>query len=240
MFFNIEFHPLHMTPEDLLRVEPEVLAKLILHKRERISHTLPKMLESVGTEKQTAEQLARRSRDKKADIEPKFNNLIKERNELTNSIPQEFNLGVMNATELNDFNQLLSRIQSEKTTPDEFLQYLKKLSNICSQHGFELETLRNYNSSIKANQALSELSNDYKLAMSNWNENESHRRKLESKFTKLSANLKNSDVAIAYWQEKLNSNFDELLIDAKRVADGGPSSRQLSRNKKRSNNLRRS
>ena len=54
-----------MTPEDLLRVEPEVLAKLILHKRERISQSLPKIIESLGEEKHTAENLARKSRAEK-------------------------------------------------------------------------------------------------------------------------------------------------------------------------------
>ena len=86
MFFNIEFHQRHMTPEDLLRVEPKVLAKLILHKRERISHSLPKTIESVAAEKHTAEKLARRSRDIKEEIEPKFNNLLKERNQIVQSI----------------------------------------------------------------------------------------------------------------------------------------------------------
>ncbi|HII22868.1 MAG TPA: hypothetical protein HA359_01270, partial [Candidatus Poseidoniaceae archaeon] len=71
------------------------------------------------------------------------------------------------------------------------------------------------------------------------NENESNRRRLESKFTKLSTNLRDSSTSKDYWQDKLNSDFEDLLIDAKRVAEGGLSSRQLSRNNKGKNNSRR-
>ena len=84
MFFNIEFHHRYMSPEDLLRVEPEVLAKLILHKRERVSQLLPKTIEEVAIEKSTAEKLARQSRARKEEIEPKFNNLVKERQQIIN------------------------------------------------------------------------------------------------------------------------------------------------------------
>jgi len=228
-----------MTPEDLLRVEPKVLAKLILHKRERISQSLPKMIDSIGTEKQTAEKLARRSRDKKEDIEPKFINLIKERNQLLISITQVLDLENLTDTEVTDFNQFLSQIQSSETTSEEFVQHLEKLTHKCLENGLDIKKLDDYNLSIKANEALSELSRDYEIAKNNWNENETHRRKLESKFAKLSTNLKDSDAAKNYWHEKLNSNFDELLEDAKRVAEGGPSSRQLSRNRKRTNTRRR-
>ncbi|GIQ97456.1 MAG: hypothetical protein CM15mP3_04900 [Candidatus Poseidoniales archaeon] len=79
MFFNIEFYPPYMSPEDLLRVEPEVLAKLILHKREQITQKLPGTIETIAEQKLTAEKLARQSRSKKDDLEPKVNNLIKER-----------------------------------------------------------------------------------------------------------------------------------------------------------------
>jgi hypothetical protein len=228
-----------MTPEDLLRVEPEVLAKLILHKRERVSQSLPKMIDSIAAEKQTAEKLARRSRDKKEDIEPKFNNLIKERNQLLISIPQAIDLENLSDNEVTEFNQFLSQIQSSEINSEDYLQYLEKLTNKCLENGLDIKKLDDYNLSIKANNALYELSSDYEIAKNNWNENEAHRRRLESKFTKLSSNLKDSDAAKNYWQEKLNSNFDELLVDAKRVADGGPSSRQLSRNRRLTNNRRR-
>ena len=229
-----------MTPEDLLRVEPKVLAKLILHKRERISHSLPKTIESVATEKHTAEKLARRSRDTKEEIEPKYNNLLKERNQIIQSISNARLSVDLNKEDNSELSELISAMEAKKTTSDSYLKKLEKITTICSKYDFNIEDLRDYNISVKANQALSELASDYEKAKNEWNENESHRRKLESKFTKLSTNLKDSEKAKEFWLDKIESNFDELLIDAKRVANGGPSSRQISRNRKQTNSARRS
>ena len=204
-----------MTPEDLLRVEPKVLAKLILHKRERISHSLPKTIESVATEKHTAEKLARRSRDTKEEIEPKYNNLLKERNQFIQSISNARLSVDLNKEDNSEVSELISAMEAKKTTSDSYLKKLEKITTICSKYDFNIEDLRDYNISVKANQALSELASDYEKAKNDWNENESHRRKLESKFTKLSTNLKDSEKAKKFWLDKIESNFDELLIDAK-------------------------
>ena len=229
-----------MTPEDLLRVEPKVLAKLILHKRERISHSLPKTIESVAAEKHTAEKLARRSRDIKEEIEPKYNNLVKERNQIIQSISKASLSVDLNPEDNSELSKLASAMESNKTTPDSYLKKLEKITSLWSKYDLNIEDLRDYNISVKANQALSELASDYEKAKNDWNENESHRRNLESKYTKLSTNLKDSEKAKEFWLDKIESNFDELLIDAKRVAGGGPSSRQISRNRKQTNSARRS
>jgi len=239
MFFNIEFHPPYMTPEDLLRIEPQVLAKLILHKRERISQSLPGIIEAVATEKATAEKLARQSRDKKEDLEPKFNNLIKERSQVIDLISESIHLEELSKDESSELTQILSITQSSDTTSEEFLRQIEKLSERCLKYNIDIAKLSDYNISIKANIALSDISEDYQNAKNNWNENESHRRRLESKFTKLSTSLKDCETSKEYWNEKINSNFDELLVDANRVASGGPSSRQLSRNRKQTNAKRR-
>ena len=228
-----------MTPEDLLLVKPEVLAKLILHKRERILQSLPEIIESVATEKAIAEKLARQSRDRKEDIEPKFKNLIKERNLLIGSISQANNLESQGDDERSEFTRLLSTIKSSDTTAKEFSKLIEKLAKLCTKFDLDIQKLPDYDISIKANSALSAISKDYHIANNNWNENESHRRRLESKFNKLSTNLKDSEAAKNYWEEKINSDFDDLLVDANRVASGGPSSRQLSRNRKQINIKRR-
>ncbi len=221
-----------MTPEDLLLVKPEVLAKLILHKRERISQSLPEIIESVATEKATAEKLARQSRYKKEDIEPKFKNLIKERYLIIESISQASIIEDLSEDERSEFNRLLSVTNSNETTAKEFSEQMEALAKMCTKYDLDIQKLPDYNISTKANFALSELSKDYLIANNDWNENESHRRRLESKFKKLSTSLKDSEAAKNYWEQKINSDFEELLVDANRVASGGPSSRQLSRNRK--------
>ena len=221
-----------MTPEDLLRVEPEVLAKLILHKREKIALSLPDTIEAIAEQKHMAEKLARQSRSKKDDLEPKVNNLLKERltivKELTGKLPSDHPSIDTTSPDADIIQQLLTN----KTTSQEFAEQLSTIIQTYQQQGGDIEGLVHYKSSVKANNALAELTNDFELAKNQWNDNEVNRRKLESKFTKMSSNLKDSDTSIQYWQQKLSTNLDDLLIDAKRVAAGGLSSRQILRNNK--------
>ena len=50
MFFNIEFYHGGVTPKDMMAVRTEVLTKLILHKRERITQSLPELISQTGDE----------------------------------------------------------------------------------------------------------------------------------------------------------------------------------------------
>ena len=194
-------------------VEPEVLAKLILHKRERVSQSLPKTIEEVAIEKSTAEKLARQSRARKEEIEPKFNNLVKERQQILIEINEL--LESKDLTEADsDYNQMIERLSSADTGADEFNEQLALLIDKISSDIGEMDTLNHYESSIKANEALASINEEYTKAKNAWNENETHRRKLESKFTKMSSSLRDSNLAKDFWQEKLNSSLEDLLVDA--------------------------
>ena len=151
------------------RVEPEVLAKLILHKRERVSQSLPKTIEEVAIEKSTAEKLARQSRAKKEEIEPKFNNLVKERQQILIEINEL--LESKNLTEPNsDCNQMIERLSSADTGADEFSEQLALLIDKISRDIGEMDTLNHYESSIKANEALASINEEYTKAKNAWNE----------------------------------------------------------------------
>ena len=138
-----------------------------------------------------------------------------------------------------DYNQMIERLSASETGSNEFNELLALLIDKISSDIREMDTLNHYDSSIKANEALASINEEYTKAKNAWNENESHRRKLESKFTKISSNLRDSNLAKDFWQEKLNSSLEDLLVDAKRVAEGGKSSRQVLRNKRFVNNNRR-
>ena len=228
-----------MTPEDLLRVEPEVLAKLILHKRERISQSLPKIIESIGEEKHTAENLARKSRVNKEGLEPKVSNLYNERVKVVTELNEKFDTSKFEDDEKDRFNEISEKLKLNQTSVENFNELLSEVIELCSKYDGKIEDLTSHKSSSKANKALLEIIGDFENAKKRWNESESNRRRLESKFTKLSTNLRDSNTSKDYWGEKLNSGFEELLVDAKRVAEGGLSSRQLSRNNKGKINSRR-
>lgn len=239
MFFNIEFYRPHVSPEDLLRVKPEVLAKLILHKRERVSESLPKALDQIGTNKHTSENLARQSRTKKEELEPKYNNLINERQRVVTEIQQQSE-NFTTITNDESYNQLILDLKSAETDAELFNKLLSELTAKFQSQGGEMNKLTHYESSVKANEAFSTIADEFRKVLETWTKNETHRRKLESKFTKLTSNLKDSELAKEFWEQKLTTNLDDLLVDANRVAEGGPSSRQIVRNNKSRTNQRRS
>ena len=68
-----------MTPEELLGVTPALLAKSILHRRERLAEVIPEQLDARQEELLAAEPLARAAKEKRDGINTKVANLKKER-----------------------------------------------------------------------------------------------------------------------------------------------------------------
>lgn len=70
-----------MTPEELLGVTPALLAKSILHRRERLAEVIPEQLDARQEELQAAEPLARAAKEKRDGVNSKVANLKKERSD---------------------------------------------------------------------------------------------------------------------------------------------------------------
>jgi len=69
-----------MRPEELLEMTPALLAKSILHRRERLAETIPEQLDARQDELRAAEPLARSAKEQRDGINAKVANLKKERN----------------------------------------------------------------------------------------------------------------------------------------------------------------
>ena len=229
MFFNIEFYHGGVTPKDLMAVRTEVLTKLILHKRERIIQSLPELISQTGDEKHTAEKIARKARRNKENLESKITKLKTERKVVTQGLNDDFSENLTNKEQQLELSQLLEALSVVNSSVEEFNKNLEKLTEIVESVESNDNFFAKLKQSSKANAALGELNPDYLTSVQEWNEVEGNRRKLESRFTKLSSSLTESKTAAEFWQSRLNDGFEELLIDAKRVADGGPSSRQINR-----------
>jgi flagellar biosynthesis chaperone FliJ len=229
MFFNIEFYHGGMTPEDLMAVRTEVLTKLILHKRERIIQSLPELISQTGDEKHTAEKIARKARRNKENLESKITKLKTERKVVTQGLNDDFSENLTNKEQQLELSQLLEALSVVNSSVEDFNKNLEKLTEIVESVESNDNFFAKLKQSSEANAALGELDPDYLTSVQEWNEVEGNRRKLESRFTKLSSSLTESKTAAEFWQSRLNDGFEELLIDAKRVADGGPSSRQINR-----------
>jgi len=234
MFFNIEFYHGGVTPKDLMAVRTEVLTKLILHKRERITQSLPQLISQTGDEKHTAEKMARKARINKENLESKITNLKTERKVVTQVFSDELSSNQLKEEQKLELSQIIEALSIVDTSVQEFNENLDKLSKIVKSLANKKISAK-LNQSVKANAALGDLNPEYLTSVQEWNEAEGHRRKLESRFTKLSSSLAESKTAAEFWQSRLEDGFEELLIDAKRVADGGPSSRQIHRTKRKKN-----
>lgn len=235
MFFNIEFYHQGVTPEDLMAVRTEVLTKLILHKRERITQSLPQLLSQTGDEKHTAEKIARQARSNKEQLEGKISALKMERKVVTQAFKQDFPIENLKEEQQLELSQIIEALSVANASVEEFNENLEKLSKVVTSLESNSTLSAKLTQSNKANTALGELNPSYLVLVQEWNEAEGHRRKLESRFTKLSSSLAESKTAAEFWQSRLNDGFEELLIDAKRVADGGPSSRQIHRTNRKKN-----
>ncbi len=69
-----------MRPEELLEMTPALLAKSILHRRERLAETIPEQLDARQEELRAAEPLARSAKEQRDGVNAKVANLKKERN----------------------------------------------------------------------------------------------------------------------------------------------------------------
>lgn len=69
-----------MGPEELLEMTPALLAKSILHRRERLAETIPEQLDARQEELRAAEPLARGAKEQRDALNAKVANLKKERN----------------------------------------------------------------------------------------------------------------------------------------------------------------
>ena len=246
-----------MTPEDLLTVSPDFLAKTILHRREVMMQDLPDNLANRQEEKQIAAKLAQESRVRRDEISSKFNNLLREsKSALENSIVLISQMNEICQQESGEYFIHSSELKfsiEEHNLPEN----LKKAEDILAR--IELWTEKNIQSDKiyqelsklreraldliqagkKADIAKSELSTENDNLNSIWLENESHRRRCESRYTKLKRSDEETKAAVEFWSSKINSDFEDLLLDAKRVADGGPSSRYLMKQKNPIKNRRR-
>jgi len=218
-----------------MAVRTEVLTKLILHKRERITQSLPQLLSQTGDEKHTAEKIARQARSNKEQLEGKISALKTERKVVTQAFKQDFPIENLKEEQQLELSQIIEALSVANASVEEFNENLEKLSKVVTSLESNSTLSAKLTQSNKANAALGELNPSYLVLVQEWNEAEGHRRKLESRFTKLSSSLAESKTAAEFWQSRLNDGFEELLIDAKRVADGGPSSRQIHRTNRKKN-----
>jgi uncharacterized coiled-coil DUF342 family protein len=79
--FKVAESAKHMTPEELLAITPEFLAKAILHRRERLALEIPEQLDARTSELTEAAAMARVAKEQRDSVNNKVSSLKRERNE---------------------------------------------------------------------------------------------------------------------------------------------------------------
>ena len=79
--FKVAESAKHMTPEELLAITPEFLAKAILHRRERLALEIPEQLDARTNELTEAAAMARVAKEQRDSVNNKVSSLKRERNE---------------------------------------------------------------------------------------------------------------------------------------------------------------
>ena len=82
-----------MGPDELLEMTPALLAKSILHRRERLAEMIPEQLDARQDELRDAEPLARAAKEQRDSVNDKVANLKKERNTAREKGQQLFRQG---------------------------------------------------------------------------------------------------------------------------------------------------
>ena len=79
-----------MSPEELLAISPDLLAKSILHRRERLAEVIPEQLDSRQEELVEALSIASAAKEQRDAINSKISSLKKERNDFQKKATELF------------------------------------------------------------------------------------------------------------------------------------------------------
>jgi len=64
-----------MTPDELLKITPDLLARAILHRRERLAEVIPEQLDARQEELEVAVPLTRIAKEKRDDFDKQINQI---------------------------------------------------------------------------------------------------------------------------------------------------------------------
>lgn len=258
-----------MGPEELLEMTPALLAKSILHRRERLAETIPEQLDARQEELRAAEPLARGAKEQRDAVNAKVANLKKERNEARTIAQKLFKEAGVLRENLSSGGVKVANPEWAKSKLDEKLKALEhELETNSGNHKTEQKFIEEMKSLIrkheewvekrednqeqysemkgkyadarkqlvlaeKAHQALLEHASENEYFHNTYLEQEAHRRRADSRTKRLALALDSSQRGIEHWQKHIDTGFDALLENAKRVENGEESS--VARKKRKSN-----
>ena len=253
-----------MTPDELVKITPDLLARAILHRRERLAEVIPEQLDARQEELEIAVPLTRIAKGKRDDFDKQINQITdkclhsqNEAAQIFSKLESDFQVADTENKQ-NGFDTLSQQYKESNENHDqqtiilEQMKYLaiEQFDNISSKDNSdsEVESIKSQHKELldaitqseEFHAELLPLHNEKQYFNNTYLENESMRRRADSRTALLSHALDSSERGIEHWQQLIDKGFDRLLVNAKRVSEGEYSTPALSKiNKDKSPQLDR-
>jgi hypothetical protein len=239
-----------MTPDELLEITPDLLARAILHRRERLAEAIPEQLDARQEELDIAVPLTRTAKENRDNFDKEINEIS---DTCLHSQTQAKLLFTVMCNSLQEGaskhyqGEFSSLIQIYKESNENHqqqgivLDQMKDLAtelfnNICNEgnssseiESQQVELLNVISKSVTSHEELLPLQNNLKKFNDTYLENEAMRRRADSRTALLSQALDYSERGIEHWQRLIDKGLDRLLVNAKRVREGEYSTPALSK-----------
>ena len=259
-----------MDSKTLLQLTPELLAKALMHRHERLIEELPETIRQHQGDLDFTKPQAETARNQRDDLNTKVASLKDERDTCTakasalrttaskvrEKLLEEGKLRNPNpkwAREKLDaqLKQLEFELETEAGDHKREQKILRKMKDLQVEHEswvqgnaskipelkeyyeLEQEMRKLYEQAQKAHQAMLELVEENEELHKSFMVKEVARRTAASQLSRSTRTFDISNSAIDKWNDYLTHGFDDLLVDAKRISDGGMSTIAISRQKKR-------
>ena len=239
-----------MTPDELLEITPDLLARAILHRRERLAETIPEQLDARQEELDIAVPLTRTAKENRDNFDKQINDIS---DTCLHSQTQAKQLFIVMCNSLQEdvskhyqgeFSSLMQIYKESSENHQQqgiVLDQMKDLatelfSHICKEakssseiESQQVELLKVISESVTSHEELLPLQNEKEKFNNTYLENEAMRRRADSRTALLSQALDYSERGIEHWQRLIDKGLDRLLVNAKRVREGDYSTPALSK-----------
>jgi hypothetical protein len=237
----------------LLKITPDLLARAILHRRERLAEVIPEQLDARQEELEVAVPLTRIAKEKRDDFDKQINQITdkclqsqNKANQIFSKLKSNFQIAVTEHKQIG-FDTLTQHYKESNENHDQQTIILEQMNdlaieqfdNISSKDNSdsEVESIKSQHKEImdaisqskKFHAELLPLHNEKEYFNNTYLENESMRRRADSRTALLTQSLDSSERGIEHWQQLIDKGFDRLLVNAKRVREGEYSTPALSK-----------
>jgi len=242
-----------MTPDELLKITPDLLARAILHRRERLAEVIPEQLDARQEELEVAVPLTRIAKEKRDDFDKQINQIIdkclksqNKANQMFSKLESDFQIAATEHKQIG-FDTLTQYYKESNENHDQQTIILEQMNDLAIEQFDSISSKDNSDSEVESIKSqhkeimdaisqsknfhaeLLPLHNEKEYFNNTYLENESMRRRADSRTALLTQSLDSSERGIEHWQQLIDNGFDRLLVNAKRVREGEYSTPALSK-----------